>query len=81
MVFNTSSACGGVIPLKSGPGLALGFNTLYHVSLFSCFHTCHKNNSDGKINETSLNVKMFVFLRHSSLLDPAVSGITIPQVT
>jgi len=29
MIFNTPSACGGVIPLKSGPGLALGFNTLY----------------------------------------------------
>jgi hypothetical protein len=29
MIFNTPSACGGVIPLKLGPGLALGFNTLY----------------------------------------------------
>lgn len=29
IVFNTPSACGGVIPLKSGPGLALGVNTLY----------------------------------------------------
>ena len=29
MVFNTPSACGGVIPLNKGPGLALGFNTLY----------------------------------------------------
>ena len=27
--FNTHSACGGLIPLKSGTGLALGFNTLY----------------------------------------------------
>jgi hypothetical protein len=29
MVFNTPSACGGVIPLNMGPGLALGFNTFY----------------------------------------------------
>jgi hypothetical protein len=29
MIFNTPSACGGVIPLSMGPGLALGFNTLY----------------------------------------------------
>jgi len=29
MFFNTPSACGGVLPLNSGPGLALGFNTLY----------------------------------------------------
>jgi len=29
IVFNTPSACGGVIPLKLDPGLAPGFNTLY----------------------------------------------------
>jgi hypothetical protein len=29
MIFNAPSACGGVIPLNMGPGLALGFNTLY----------------------------------------------------
>jgi len=32
MLFNTPSACGGVIPLNTGPGLALGFNTLYFVN-------------------------------------------------
>jgi hypothetical protein len=32
MIFNTPSACGGVIPLNTGPGLALGFNTLYFLA-------------------------------------------------
>ena len=36
-------------------------------------------NSDGKINETILKVKFFVFLRHSSLLDRY--SITITQAT
>jgi len=31
MLFNTPSACGGVIPLNTGPGLALGFNTFYYI--------------------------------------------------
>lgn len=34
-----------------------------------------------KINETILKVKFFVFLRHSSFLDHAISGITITQAT
>jgi len=29
MIFNTPSACGGVIPLNRALGLALGFNTFY----------------------------------------------------
>jgi len=36
-------------------------------------------NSDGKINETILKVKFFVFLRHSSFLDRY--SITITQAT
>ena len=35
MIFNTPSACGGVIPLNRGPGLALGFNTFYSIIFFS----------------------------------------------
>ncbi len=36
--FNTPSACSGVTDKKSGPGLALGFNTLYFfVNIFLIF--------------------------------------------
>jgi len=41
MLFNTPSACGGVIPLNTGPGLALGFNTLYYY-----LNRCNTDNKD-----------------------------------